>query len=384
MDFELSEEQGMLKDSVERFVRDNYELSQRKILAVAQLGHSAEYWTTFAEMGWLALPFAEEDGGLGGSAVDVAVLTEAFGAGLTLEPYIASVMLGGKLVEALGNEAQKSEILPALAEGRLKLALAHNEPNARFNLSHVETAASPAGDGYLLDGRKSVVLHAVSADKILIVARLTGDAGDADGLGVFIVDNDTSGMTTQDYATVDSGRASDIRLSQVEVTKHALLGGSVDALPALQSVVDGAITAVCAEAVGAMNAEAVGAMNKVLDITKEYTAVRTQFGKAIGDNQVIQHFLVDMFTAAEEAKALTDMTTMRLAEGAENASLLVSAMKAKVGEAARFVGAKGVQLHGGISMTDEYTIGHYFKRLMAIDMMFGDSRFHLNRFADAI
>ena len=376
MDFELSEEQGMLKDSVERFVRDNYELSQRKILAVAQLGHSAEYWTTCAEMGWLALPFAEEDGGLGGSAVDVAVLTEAFGAGLTLEPYIASVMLGGKLVEALGNEAQKSEILPALAEGRLKLALAHNEPNARFSLSHVETAASPAGDGYLLDGRKSVVLHAVSADKILIVARLTGDAGDADGLGVFIVDNDTSGMTRQDYATVDSGRASDIRLSQVEVTKHALLGGSVDALPALQSVVDGAITAVCAEAVGAMN--------KVLDITKEYTAVRIQFGKAIGDNQVIQHFLVDMFTAAEEAKALTDMTTMRLAEGAENASLLVSAMKAKVGEAARFVGAKGVQLHGGIGMTDEYTIGHYFKRLMAIDMMFGDSRFHLNRFADAI
>ena len=376
MDFELSEEQGMLKDSVERFVRDNYEFSQRKILAAAQLGHSAEYWTTFAEMGWLALPFAEEDGGLGGSAVDVAVLTEAFGAGLTLEPYVASVMLGGKLVEALGNEAQKSEILPALAEGRLKLALAHNEPNARFNLSHVETVASPAGDGYLLDGRKSVVLHAASADKILIVARLTGDAGDADGLGVFIVDNDTSGMTRQDYATVDSGRASDISLSQVEVTKRALLGGNADALPALQNVVDGAISAVCAEAVGAMN--------KVLDITKEYTAVRTQFGKAIGDNQVIQHFLVDMFTAAEEAKALTDMTTMRLAEGAENASLLVSAMKAKVGEAARFVGAKGVQLHGGIGMTDEYTIGHYFKRLMAIDMMFGDSRFHLNRFADAI
>ncbi|MEE8173559.1 MAG: acyl-CoA dehydrogenase family protein, partial [Alphaproteobacteria bacterium] len=311
-----------------------------------------------------------------GSAVDVAVLTEAFGAGLTLEPYIASVMLGGKLVEALGNEAQKSEILPALAEGRLKLALAHNEPNARFNLSHVETVASPAGDGYLLDGRKSVVLHAASADKILIVARLTGDAGDADGLGVFIVDNDTSGMMRQDYATVDSGRASDISLSQVEVTKRALLGGNADALPALQNVVDGAISAVCAEAVGAMN--------KVLDITKEYTAVRTQFGKAIGDNQVIQHFLVDMFTAAEEAKALTDMTTMRLAEGAENASLLVSAMKAKVGEAARFVGAKGVQLHGGIGMTDEYTIGHYFKRLMAIDMMFGDSRFHLNRFADAI
>ncbi len=376
MDFELSDEQGMLKNSVERFVRDKYEFSQRKTLAATALGHSANNWTTFAEMGWLALPFAEEDGGLGGSAVDVAVLTEALGAGLTLEPYIASIMLGGKLVEALGSETQKSEILPDLVEGRLKLALAHGEPNARFDPSHVETTATPVGDGYLLNGHKSVVLHAASADKILIVARLSGNAGDADGLGIYIVDNDTSGMTRQDYATVDSGRASDIRLSQVEVTKHALLGGSVDALPALQNVVDGAISALCAEAVGAMN--------KVLDITKEYTAVRTQFGKAIGDNQVIQHFLVDMFTAAEEAKALTDMTTMRLAEGHANASLLVSAMKAKVGEAARFVGAKGVQLHGGIGMTDEYTIGHYFKRLMAIDMMFGDSRFHLNRFADAI
>ena len=373
MDFELSEEQGMLKDSVERFVRDNYEFSQRKTLAATPLVHSADNWTTFAEMGWLALPFAEQHGGLGGSAVDVAVVSEALGAGLSLEPYIASVMLGGKLVEALGGEAQKSEILPALAEGRMTLALAHSEPNARFDLSHVETTATPAGEGYLLDGQKSVVLHAFSADKILIVARLSGDAG---GLGVFTVNNDTSGMTRQDYATVDGGRASDIRLSQVEVTEHALLGGNVDALPALQNVIDGAISAVCAEAVGAMN--------KALEITKEYTAVRTQFGKTIGDNQVIQHFLVDMFTAAEEAKALTDMTTMRLAEGAENASLLVSAMKAKVGESARFVGAKAVQLHGGIGMTDEYPIGHYFKRLMAIDMMFGDSRFHLNRYADAI
>ena len=373
MDFELSDEQGMLRDSVERFVRDNYEFSQRKALAASPLGHSADHWKTFAEMGWLALPFAEEHGGLGGTAVDVAVLTEALGSGLTLEPYVTSVMLGGKLVEALGGEAQKSEILPALAEGRLKLALAHSEPNARFDLSHVETTATPAGDGYLLEGQKSVVLHAASADKILVVARL---AGNADGLGVFVVDNDTSGMTRQDYATVDGGRASDIRLSQVEATAHALLGGNSDALPALQNVVDGAIGALCDEAVGAMN--------KALEITKEYTSVRTQFGKAISDNQVIQHVLVDMFTAAEEAKAVTDMTIMRRAEGAPNASLLVSGMKAKVGEAARFVGAKAVQLHGGIGMTDEYPIGHYFKRLMAIDMTLGDSRFHLNRYADAI
>jgi alkylation response protein AidB-like acyl-CoA dehydrogenase len=373
MDFELSDEQGMLKDSVNRFVQDNYEFTQRKALAGSTLGYSNDNWATFAEMGWLMLPFSEANGGLGGTAVDMAVITEALGAGLSLEPLLPSVLLGGKMVEALGDEAQKSKILAAVAEGRMKLALAYGEPNARYDLNVVQARATKSGDGYVLNGQKSVVLQAASADKIVVIARTSGDFNDPTGISAFLVDADASGLRRQDYPMVDAQRASDLWMENLPAT---LLGAEGAALPALQTVIDEATCAICAEAVGAMG--------KVLDITKEYTATRNQFGKAIGDNQVIQHRLVDMFTAVEESKAITDMTAMRLAEGAPNVSLQVSAMKAKVGEAARFVGAQGVQLHGGIGMTDEYPIGHYFKRLMAIDVMFGDTAFHLNRFANAI
>ncbi len=373
MNFELSGEQQMLKDSVERFVQDNYEFAKRKDLAGSALGYSDSHWAVFAEMGWLMLPFAEENGGLGGSAVDMGVVTEALGAGMTLEPLVPSVLLGGKLVEALGGAAQKDNILSAVAGGQLKLALAYGEPHARFDLNYVEATAVKSGNKYVLNGRKSVVLQAASADKIVVIARTSGDAADTSGISAFLIDADTTGLLKQDYPMVDGQRASDLWLQDVQAE---LLGAEGAAFAALQSVIDGAICAVCSEAVGAMG--------RVLEMTKDYTATRNQFGKAISDNQVVQHRLVDMFTVLEESKAITDMTTMRLAEGAQNTSALVSAMKAKVGEAARFVGAQGVQLHGGIGMTDEYPIGHYFKRLMAIDVMFGDSAHHLNRYAEGI
>ncbi|WP_294221522.1 acyl-CoA dehydrogenase family protein [uncultured Shimia sp.] len=373
MDFELSAEQAMLKDSVERFIQDNYAFSQWQALAGSDLGYSANNWKTFAEMGWLMLPFAEENGGLGGSVVDVAVVTEALGAGMTLEPLMSSVLLGGKLVEYLGDEIQKEAILGAVAEGTKTLALAYGEPAARFDLSFAETRARKSEAGYVLIGRKSVVLHAASADGLIVIARTAGEADDVAGISAFLVEPDAPGLRCQDYPLVDGGRASDVFLAD---TPAELLGEEGTALAALQRVIDEATCAVCAEAVGAMG--------WVLEVTKDYTATRNQFGKAIGDNQVIQHRLVDMFTAVEEAKAITDMTVMRVAEGAENASAQVSAMKAKVGEAARFVGAQGVQLHGGIGMTDEYPIGHYFKRLMALDVMFGDTAHHLNRFAETV
>lgn len=371
MDFEYSNEQTMLKDSVDRFVQDSYKFSQRDALAKSALGYCAKYWATFAEMGWLMLPIAEENGGLGGSAVDIAVLSEALGAGLTLEPLMASVLLGGKMVECLGNDMQKEAILTGLIEGRKKLALAYAEPAARYDLAFVETRADRVGDDFVLNGHKSVVLHAASADGIIVIARTSGDASDPTGISAFLVEADAAGMRRQDYPMVDGVRASDLFFENVTAEP---LGDQGAAFGALQSVIDGAICAVCAEAVGAMQ--------RVLDMTKEYTSVRSQFGKAIGDNQVIQHRLVDMFTAVEESKAITDITAMRLAEGAQDVSYLVSAMKAKVGESARFIGAQGVQLHGGIGMTDEYPIGHYFKRLMAIDVMFGDSDHHLSRFAN--
>ncbi len=363
----------MLKDSVDRFVQEKYEFSERKRLSETALGYSEENWTTFAEMGWLGLAFDEEFGGFGGSPIDMSVVTEGLGAGLVLEPLLSSVMLGGALVQALGSGEQKAEILPDIISGEVKLALAYGEPAGGFDLAFHETAAVRADSRYVLNGHKSVVLHAASADRLVVVARTSGQASDQAGLSAFLVDVNSAGLRQQDYPLVDGGRASDIWFQDVTAE---LLGTEGGAFEALEAVVNAATCAVCAEAVGAMR--------QVLDITREYTGTRSQFGKAIGDNQVIQHRLVDMFTAVEEAKAITDITTMRLDSGAENAATAVSAMKAKVGEAARFVGSQGVQLHGGIGMTDEYPVGHYFKRLMAIDVLFGDANHHLNRFADSI
>lgn len=373
MDFELSQEQVLLRDSVVRFVQDNYAFSQRQAYAASALGYSDDNWSTFAEMGWLALSFAEENGGLGGSIVDLTVVSEALGTGITLEPLVPTVLLGAKMVEALAEERQKAEILPEVAAGNLKLALAYGEPSARYDLNHVETSARSAGDGYVLNGRKAVVFHAASCDRFVVIARTSGGTSDKQGISAFLVEAEARGLRRQDYPMVDGQRASDIWFDNV---KAELLGQEGAAFEALQATIDVACCAICAEAVGAMQA--------VLDITKDYAGTRKQFGRAIGDNQVIQHRLVDMFTAVEESKAITDMTAMRLDEASGDTSAAVSAMKAKVGEAARFVGAQGVQVHGGIGMTDEYPIGHYFKRLMAIDTMFGDANHHLNRFAETV
>jgi len=373
MDFELSQEQMMLKDSVERFVLDTYEVSNRKELAETTTGYSEANWAIFAEMGWLGVPFSETHGGFGGRAVDLCVIMEALGGGLVLEPFVASALLGGTMIEALGSEEQKAAVLPAIIAGEMKLALAYSEPASGFDLAFVETTATKGGGRYVLNGQKSVVLHAAGADRLVVIARTSGAAGDGSGVSAFLVQADAIGLRRQDYPMVDGGRASDIWLDNVEAD---LVGDEGQALVALEAANDLAICALCAEAVGAMR--------KVLEITKDYTASRNQFGKAIGDNQVIQHRLVDMFTNVEEAKAITDMAAMRIDGGGADASKTVAAAKAKVGEAARFVGAQGVQLHGGIGMTDEYPIGHYFKRLMAIDATFGDANHHLNRFAEQI
>ncbi|QDG78855.1 acyl-CoA dehydrogenase family protein [Labrenzia sp. PHM005] len=373
MDFELSQEQAMLKDSVDRFVQEKYEFSERKRLSETLLGYSEENWTAFAEMGWLGLIFDEEFGGFDGSPTDMSVIAEGLGAGLALEPLMSTVLLGGALIQALGSSEQKAKILPTIISGEVKLALAYSEPAAGFDLAFHETAARQTDSSYVLNGHKSVVLHAASADRLIVVARTSGNSADRAGLSAFLIDADASGLRQQDYPLVDGGRASDIWFEDVNAE---LLGTEGDAINALETVINAAICAVCAEAVGAMR--------QALEISKEYTGTRSQFGRAIGNNQVIQHRLVDMFTAVEEAKAITDITCMRLAGGAENAAASVSAMKAKVGEAGRFVGGQGVQLHGGIGMTDEYPIGHYFKRLMALDVMFGDVNHHQNRFADSI
>ncbi|MGO1121075.1 acyl-CoA dehydrogenase family protein [Rhodovibrionaceae bacterium A322] len=375
MDFELSEEQTMLKDSVDRFVKENYEPNDRRALVDSALGFSRDHWQQFADMGWLALPFSEESGGLGGKAIDTNVLMEGLGAGLVLEPYLSTVLLGGRLIEEAGSTAQKEAVLPAVIEGQCLLAFAYAEPQSRYNLSNVTCQAEKTADGYQLNGTKSVVLHAASADKIVVSCRTSGNASDQDGISLFLLDRETPGLVTKDFRTVDGQRASDLAFDNVQVPSDALLGEEGNAYPVIEKVID---LAICA-----LSAEAIGAMQTVNDMTKDYVGTRKQFGAPIGSNQVVKHRVVDMYVAAEEAKALCDISAMRADGSAEERLLAASAIKSKIGEAARFVGGQGVQLHGGIGMTDEFPIGHFYKRLMAIDMIFGNSDFHLNRYANA-
>lgn len=374
MDFELSEEQTMLKDSLDRFVRENYEPAKRRALVDSNLGYSKENWALFSEMGWLGLPFSEDSGGFGGSPVETSVLMESFGAGLVLEPYLSTVLLCGKLIEAAGSETQRSEILPAVIGGEMLLALALSEPRSRFNLANVETVAASSTDGFVITGRKTVVSHAASADKLIVSCRTSGAAQDQSGISLFLVDQNVSGLSRKDYRTLDGQRASDLELTGVTVGEDDLLGELGGGHAVLEAVIDQATCAICAEAVGAMQA--------VNEITMEYVKTRQQFGAPIGSNQVIKHRIADMHIAAEQSKSMADMAAMRVDGPPEERRLVTSAAKSKVGEAARFVGEQGIQLHGGIGMTDEYVIGHYYKRLMSIDTVFGNVDFHLRRYSE--
>jgi alkylation response protein AidB-like acyl-CoA dehydrogenase len=374
MDFELSPEQEMLKRSVEDFLRDHGGFAQRREALESEAGFSAPTWARFAELGWLALPFSESSGGLGGSAVDTNVLLECLGARIVPCPFVATILLGGKLIELAGSSEQKAAQLPAVIGGERLLAFAATEPGSGFDHAHVETRAVRSGDGFVLDGRKSVVLHAASADAIIVSARTGGGHRERSGISLFVVERGAAGLSRHDYRTLDGQRASDLRLEHVEVSSAALLGEVGEAFPIIDEVIDRAICALCAEAVGAMRA--------AIEMTREYVATRRQFGAPIGSNQVIRHRLVDMHVAAEESKSMTDMAAMRIDARPAERHAACAATKAKVGRAARFVGEQAIQLHGGIGMTDEYPVGHYYKRLATIDMSFGNAEFHLGRFAE--
>ncbi|TNE38230.1 MAG: pimeloyl-CoA dehydrogenase small subunit [Alphaproteobacteria bacterium] len=375
MDFELSDEQGMLKDSVERFVKDNYSSEARAKLADSEAGFSEDHWKMMAELGWLGMPFAEEVGGFGGGAVETAIMMECMGRGLVLEPFLATVILGGGLVTEAGSADQIEAIIPAVIEGNMKLAFAYAEPKSRFDLNNVETTASKSGDGYVLNGHKSVVYHGTAADKIIVSARTSGNAMDEDGISLFLVDNGASGLTRRDYRTVDGQRAADFTLENLKVGADALLGVEGKAYPVIEKVVERAIGALCAEAVGAMQ--------QANEITNEYIKERKQFGVPIGKFQVLQHRMVDMYMEAEQSKSMSDMVAMKLSlEDEKERKRAVAAAKAQVGKAAKFVGQQSIQLHGGMGMTDEYSIGHYFKRLTTIEMLFGNTDYHFKKFAE--
>ena len=373
MNFELSEEQQLLQDSVARFVADHYSLEARRKLADSTQGYSDEHWKQFAELGWLALPFSEEDGGLGGTVIDALVVMEQFGKGLILEPYFATAILGGGVLKRLPATESRAARINAVMEGQLKLALATTELQSRWDLHDVVSTATPDGDGFVLNGAKSVVLHGASADGIIVSLRTQGGQFDKDGISLFWIDPTAEGVSLKAYPTVDGLRAAELTLEKVSVPGDALLGP----LHGGYEILD----AVAQEATLALSAEGLGAMERLYKDTVEYTQNREQFDHPLSDFQTLQHRMVEMFMEYEQCKSLLYRATLEFAQDGMAASKSVSACKHLVGVAGRFIGENAVQLHGGMGVTEELAIGHYFKRLFVIDTQFGNADYHLERYA---
>ena len=374
MNFELSEEQKMIQQSVERFVQENYDLTNRVKISSEDPGYSKEYWGSMADLGWLGLAFDEEDGGFGGNQIDTLVLMEQFGKGLVLEPFLANIVLAGGIIKRAASPAIKESIIPSLMEGKLQITLAYAEEQSRFDIEDVATAAREEDGGFVINGKKSMVLNAESADKIIVVTRTSGSQVDENGISLFIVDASSEGVEKQNFPTVDGLRASEITFEDVKVSSEALVGEKDKGFKILQAVVNDAILA--------LSAEAVGAMEVLYKDTVEYTQQREQFDHALSDFQVLQHRMVDMFMEYEQCKSLLFRATLETVEDPDLAQRTIHALKHLIGKSGIFVGESAVQLHGGMGVTEELRIGHFFKRLLVIDSQFGNADFHLDKFTN--
>ena len=376
MDFDLSEEQRLLKDSVEGLLADSYDFDQRKKYAKEKGGWSKAVWNKLAEQGLLGLPFSEEDGGFGAGAVETSIVMEALGRALLLEPYLATVVLGGGFLRHGGSAEQKAAHIPSIIDGSKTLAFAQLEKNSRYNLADVTTTAKKKGAGWVIDGEKFVVLQGETADTLIVTARTKGGQRDRSGIGVFLVPANAKGVTVKGYPTQDGLRAADIRFEGVEVGADAAIGDPENGLPLVERVVDEARVALCAEAIGAMD--------ESLKSTVEYPKTRKQFGVAIGQFQTLQHRAADMFVALEQARSMSIFASMASSfEDAKEREKAVAAAKVQIGKSSKFVGQQAIQLHGGVGMTMELKIGHYFKRLTMIESTFGDTDYHLRRVSEA-
>ena len=374
MDFSFSEEQTLLQNSVQRFIQNDYTFEQRQKLLKSDEGFSRENWASFAELGWLGLPFSEEAGGFCGGAIETMILMEEFGKGLVVEPYLSTVLLAGKLIEQGGNAAQIESLLAEIIAGESLGAFAFVEPQARFNLANITTRAEKGINGFVVNGFKGVVLGGPSADFFIVPARTAGDQSDTDGISLFVIKADAEGLSRRDYPTIDGLRASELTLEDILVTDSDLIGGEGKGFKLIEQVIDSAIIAV--------GAEAAGAMEVLYKTTVEYCKTREQFGQPIGKFQVLQHRMVDMFVEHEQTKSLVYMAAMRLDEDyGELARKAISGLKVQVGKGGRFVGQSAIQLHGGMGMTDELNVGHYFKRLTTIDTLFGNVDYHLRKYS---
>jgi len=374
MNFDYSEEQQLLADTLKRFLTTNYALDARAKIIASEAGYSEEIWAALAEMGLLGVPFDTAYGGFGGSAVDVMIMMEAIGEGLVVEPYLATVGLGGQFVARGGTEAQKTRILPAIAEGKAKLAMAQTERQGRYDLSWVATRARRAGEDWILDGEKCAVLHGGCADLLVVSARTAGHPTDPHGISLFLVRQGTPGVTLQEYRTLDNLRAVDIRLSGTIVPSEALIGREGDGLALLEEVVDYGTALLCAEAVGAIR--------YANEATLAYLKTRRQFGVPIGSFQALQHRMVDMFISYEQARSMACLACVKVdTTDAAERRRAVSAAKINIADACRQVSQEAVQLHGGMGMTEDLKISHTFRRLTMITQTFGDADHHLERFA---
>jgi len=375
VDFSYSEEQQMLQESVQKFVQKNYDFDSRKKIMASEAGFSAEHWQLFAELGWLTVPFSEADGGFGGRAVDLMVMMQEFGKAMLVEPFLPTAVFCGGLISELGDEAQKSALLPAIMGGELQLALAYAEANSRFNIANVTTSAKADGGEVVINGTKIIVFNGKAANQLLVTARDAGAATDVKGVSVYMIDSDAAGVSMLPYPTVDGKQAAQIKFDNVRVPASSRLGKSGEAIAALSVVIDRATVAVSAEAVGALEA--------LLQKTVEYSKTRKQFDVPIGSFQALQHRMADMFIECQLARSIVLRAAMKLDgnEDAREKAKAVSAAKSRIGKAIRKVGQEAIQIHGGIGMTDELDVAHLFKRVTAIDLLFGNDEFHTERFA---
>lgn len=367
MDFNLTDEQQMLRDALRRFAQEQYTFEARRRLIESGSGCSKEHWKSFAELGWLALGLPEDIGGLNCSFVETALLMEEFGRALVLEPYASSAILCARIVDASERREHRETLLPSIADGKLRLALAHSEAEARYNLATVQaTTAKASGDGYVLDGLKTLAFDAPVADQLIVSAQVEG------GFGLFAVPSGTKGVSINAYPLIDGTQAADVELKAVRLPASSLLIEPARALPVLEEAIDRTVLAQVAEALGAMEA--------VLEITNAYIKQRVQFGQPIGKFQALQHRMAEMFVEVQETRSILYRGMALLDAAPVERKRAISAAKVVASNAAKFVGAQGIQLHGGIGMTEEYAVGHYYKKLIAFEKRYGDTEFHVGRY----
>lgn len=371
MDFTLNNEQQMLQDSVSKFILNDYDFETRQKILESTNGFSKNNWKLFAELGWLMVPFNEEDGGLGGTMVDLMLIMEEFGKGMVIEPYLATAVMSGGLIALAGNQQQKDDYLPRIMEGQLQMAFAYAEPQSRYNLNNVKCNAIQKNNQMAITGEKSVVLNGNNADILVVSARTSGDKSDKNGISLFLVDANHPTVIRKGYSNVDGHQAADIWFENTPVI--SLLGEKDNALPIIDNIIDKASLAVCAEAVGAMQV--------AHERTLEYAKTRKQFGRTIGSFQALQHRLVNMFIEHQQAKSILLMAALKMDSCNGRDAKALSAAKSRIGKAANVVGREAVQIHGAIGMTDELDVGHLFKRLTTFQFLFGSTDMHTKRFA---